>query len=67
LWDLFFFQFDLFIFGYAGPSLLLRLFSSWGEQGLLWSFGVQASHCGGFSYGAQALGPEGFSSFGRWA
>ena len=52
-----------FIFGCAGSSLLHRLFSSRGEQRLLSSFNVQASHCGGFSYcGAQVLGHAGFSS-----
>ena len=44
-----------FFFGYAGSSLLLRLFSSCSEQGLASSFGAQASHCGGFCCcGAQA-------------
>ena len=49
----------LVIFGYAGSSLLLGLFSSYGE----W-----ASHRGGFSCcGVQALGRGGFSSCGMWA
>ena len=37
-------------------------FSSCGEQGLLSSYGEQASHCSDFSYGAEALGSAGFSS-----
>ena len=46
----------LFIFDGTGSSLLLKLFSSCGKQGLLSSCGVWASHCGGFSYcGAWAL------------
>ena len=49
-------------FGCAGSSLLLRLLSSCGEQGLLSSRGVQASRCGGFSCAARALGHAGFSS-----
>ena len=44
-----------FIFGCAG-SLLVRLFSSCGEQGLLSTCGAPASHCSGFScYRAQAV------------
>ena len=47
----------LFIFGYSGSLLLPELYSSCGEQGLLSSCGVRASHCSGFSRcGAQALG-----------
>ena len=43
--------------------MLLGLFSSYGEQGLLSSCGARASHCGGFPcYRAQALGHVGFSS-----
>ena len=38
-----------FMFGCAGSSLLCWLFSSCGDRGLLSFFGVQASHCGGFS------------------
>ena len=34
----------------------MRAHSNCDEQGLLSSCGVQASHCGGFSCGAQALG-----------
>ena len=38
------------------------------EQGLLSSWGTQASHCGGFSCcGSWALGQAGFSSCGVWA
>ena len=49
----------LFIFGYARSSLLLRLFTSCSEQGLLYS-GAQSSQSGGFScFGALALGPVG--------
>ena len=44
-----------------------RAFSSCGEQGLLSSWGAQASHCGGFSCcRAWALGHAGFSSCGSW-
>ena len=42
-------------------------FSSCGEQGRLFSCSTQASYCGGFTRGAQALGPEGFCSCGLWA
>ena len=41
-------MFYLFIFGYAGSSLLHRLFSSCGKQELLCGCGAQASHCGFF-------------------
>ena len=34
----------VFVFGHAGSSWLLKRFSSCGEQGLLSSCGVQASH-----------------------
>ena len=44
-----FIYFYLSISGCAGSSLMCRLFSSCGEQGLLSTCGVQASHCGGFS------------------
>ena len=64
----------LLIFGCAGPSLLHRLFSSRGERRLLSSFGVWASHCGGFSCcGAWAQTPQslvlaaGLSGSGSWA
>ena len=60
-----------FIFGCVGSSLLCRRFSSCGERGLLASHGAPASHCTGFSCGAQALGGQpsvvavcGFSSCG---
>ena len=52
----------LFIFGCAGSSLVLELFSSCRQQGLLSSCGAQASHWGGFSCGARALGSMSFSS-----
>ena len=43
---------------------LKRVFSSCSEQGLLFCL-CRVSHLGGFSYcGEQALGGEGFSSFG---
>ena len=46
----------LFIFGYAGSSLLLRLFASCSEQGLL-SSGARSSQSAGFSCcGAWAAG-----------
>ena len=57
----------LLIFGYTGSSLLHRLFSRLGEQGLLSSCGARASHCDGFSGGAQALGFSAFSSCSSWA
>ena len=53
----------IFIFGCAGSLLLCGLFSSFREQGLVFSCGVWASHCGGFSCGLWALGHEGFSSY----
>ena len=56
-----------FTFGSAGSLLLLRLFFSCGEQGLLFSCSTRASHCGGFTRGAQAPGHEGFSRCGLWA
>ena len=49
----------LFLFGSAGSSLLLGLFSS---------CDAQASYCSSFSYcGARALGLAGFSNCGTWA
>ena len=54
----------LFIFGCAWSSLLLRLFSSCGEQKLLSSCSTRASHFYGFSCcRAWALGYVGFSSY----
>ena len=44
----------VFIFGCAGSLLLCGLFSSCREWGPLSSCDVQASHCDGFSCGAQA-------------
>ena len=55
--------FYLFISGYAGSSLLRRLSSSLGEQGLLSSCGMWASHCGGFSCCIE----HGLSSCVSWA
>ena len=52
---IYFLKFYLFIFGCAGSSLLLRLFSSCSEWELLSSCGAKASHCGE-PCGAQALG-----------
>ena len=53
---------------HAACLLLYRLYSSFGEQGLLSSCSVQASHCGGFSCcRAQALGHTGFCSCGTRA
>ena len=58
----------LFIFGYTGSSMLLGLFSSCGEWGILSSCGVRASHCGGFSCcEAEPLGCRGFRSCSPWA
>ena len=42
-------EFYLFLWGYAGFSLLRQFFSSCGKEGLLSSYSAQASHCGGFS------------------
>ena len=44
------FVFDQLIFGRAGSSLLCRLFSSCGGQGLLCSCSTQASPFSGFSF-----------------
>ena len=53
------------LFGFAGSSLLLGLFSSRSKQGLISTCSVWASHCGGFSCcRAWALGHVGFSSCG---
>ena len=46
-----FFKKKLFSFGYAGPSLLLGLFSDCSRQRLLSSCRALASHCSGFSCG----------------
>ena len=56
------FFFFFCISGCTRSSLPWGLFSSCGEQGLLSSYCVWASSCGGFSYGPQALGHMGFSS-----
>ena len=65
----------LFIFGCAISSLRCGLFSSCGEQRLLSSCGLQAPHCGGFSFmehslrysGFSSCGPGGLGSCGSWA
>ena len=55
----FFFFFSLLIFGYAGSLLRHKLFSGCGEQGLLSSCSVRASHRGGSSCcSAQAVALE---------
>ena len=64
----FFESIHVFHFGSAGSSLLWGLFSSCGNQGLLPSCGVWASHCQGFSCcGARPLGHSGFRSCGSQA
>jgi len=56
------------IFGCAGSSWLLRLFSSCGEWGNLSRPEARASHCPGFScWPAQAPGGVGFSGCGSQA
>ena len=45
----------LFMFGCSGSLLLHWLFSTCGEQGLLWSYGLRVSHFSGFSCGSWAL------------
>ena len=52
------FLFIVACLGCAGSSLLHGVFSS---------FGLQASHCSGFSCGARALGCVGFRSCSSWA
>ena len=57
-----FIYFILFIYFWLHQVFIAvhRLFSSYGEEGLLSSFGAWASHCGGISCcRAQALGLEG--------
>ena len=45
-----------------------QFFSSYSEWGLLSSYSVWASHCGGFAFcRAQALGHKGISRLGLWA
>ena len=57
----------LFILGHAGSLLLLWAFSSASEPAVVCGLrcGVRASHCGGFSLRAQALGYMGFSRCGQ--
>ena len=59
VWTLvsFFFNFYLFIFGCAGLSFMLGLFSSCSERGLLSSCGAQAPGHVGFS-SSSSLTPE---------
>ena len=57
----------LFVFGCARSSLLHGLFSSFGQQGLLSSWSVQASYRADFSCGIRALGGAGFSNCGSQA
>ena len=53
----------LFIYGCAGSSMLSRIFSAYGEWGLLSSCNALVYHCGGFSCcRAQVPGCMGFSS-----
>ena len=62
------FRLFFFFFGCVGSLLLLGLFSSCSEQGLLSRGGVQAPNFGSFSCrGARALGCAGFSPYGSWA
>ena len=52
---------------YAGSSLLLGLFSSWGKQALLSSCSAWGSHCNGFSCcNAWVLGQASFSNSSTW-
>ena len=55
------------VFDCVGSSLLGGLFSSYGEQGLVSSCGVRASHCTAFSGRLQTRVHAGFSSCGSWA
>ena len=52
----FFFFFILLIFGCIGSSLLCVGFLQLPRAGATLPCGARASHCGGFSCGAQALG-----------
>ena len=54
-------------FIYSFLALLLRLFSSCSEWGLLSNCGAQASHRSGFSCEAPAPGRLGFNGCGTWA
>ena len=58
-------EFNVFIFGCAGSLLLVGLFSSFSEWGLLCSCGATSLWC--FSCGTQARGHVGVSSCGPWA
>ena len=57
----------VYYFGCDGASLVHGLLSSCRKLGLLSSCGSWASHSGGFSCKAWALGHGGFSSCGTWA
>ena len=46
--------FIFFIFDYVGCHCSAQSFSNFGEQGLISSFCVRASHCSGFSLGTWA-------------
>ena len=66
--------FNLFIFGCIGSSLLRMGFLYLRLAGATLRCGAWASHCGGFSCGARALGMQasvvvahGLSSCGSWA
>ena len=67
IFTLFFPLIYLFTYGCAGSSLLLRPVSSCGEQGLLSSCTVQASHSVVSLVEAQALEHLDFSSCSTWA
>ena len=61
-----FLKFYFIIWGRAGSSSLLGLFSRCGDWGLL-QLAVKASQCGDFSLcGVQALRCWSFSGCGRW-
>ena len=52
---------------FVAAQAFFFFFSSSGKWGSLSTCRVLASHCSGFSCGAQALEPVGFSSCGTWA
>ena len=61
-----FFIYSLIFLAVLGVRCCHQTFSSYGKQGLLFSCGAQASHCGFSCFGARALGRTGFSSCGSW-
>ena len=68
--DFFFNKKNLFIFGCAGSSLLLRLFSSCGEQGLLSGCSAQASLVAEhrlYVLQASVVAARGLGGCGSWA